>query len=130
MACAPAPDGGFQGPAPDSCGPGGGGVTAAGDWTGSMMRSTARVTHSLATAQYTASGARRAAAAARLAELGRGVRRGCLLDDLLVAPLDGALALAQVHHCAVARAEDLHLDVPRVLHVLLQEHACGQGSGP
>jgi hypothetical protein len=38
-------------------------------------------------------------------------RRGRLLDDLLVAALDGALALAEVHEVAVAVAEDLDLDV-------------------
>ena len=56
---------------------------------------------------------------AKLAVDGRG--RG-LLHDLLVAALDGALALEQVDHVAVGVAEDLHLDVARVRDVALQEH--------
>ena len=36
---------------------------------------------------------------------------GALLDDLLVAALDRALALEEVHHVAVGVPEDLHLDV-------------------
>ncbi len=50
-------------------------------------------------------------------------RRGRLLDDLLVAPLDRAFALAQVDDVAVAVAEDLDLDVARLDHVFLDEHA-------
>ncbi len=42
---------------------------------------------------------------------------------LLVAALDGALALAQVDAVAVAVAKDLHLHVVRLLNVLLHEHA-------
>ncbi len=42
-----------------------------------------------------------------------------LLDQLLVAALDRALALAQVHDVAVMIAEDLVLDVPRRLEILL-----------
>ena len=38
---------------------------------------------------------------------------GRLLDDLLVAALDRALALAEVHERAVPVAEYLHLDVAR-----------------
>ena len=56
---------------------------------------------------------------AELAVDGRGRR---LLHDLLVAALDGALALEQVDHVAVGVAEDLHLDVARVRDVALQEH--------
>ena len=43
------------------------------------------------------------------------VERGAraLLDQLLVAALHRAVALAQVHHLAVAVAHDLDLDVPR-----------------
>ena len=54
-----------------------------------------------------------AAGAHALAQLGvrRGRRR--LLDDLLVAALDAALALAQVDDVAVPVAQHLHLDVPR-----------------
>ena len=50
---------------------------------------------------------------------GRG--RG-LLDDLLVAALDRAFPLEQVHHGAAAVPDDLHLDVPRVGDVPLGEH--------
>ena len=46
-------------------------------------------------------------------------RRRRLLDQLLMAPLDRALALAEVHDLAVLVAEDLELDVPRRLDVLL-----------
>jgi hypothetical protein len=59
-----------------------------------------------------------------LSEVWCRVRRGRLLHDFLVAALDGALALAQVHNGAAAIAKDLHLDVARMQHVLLQEHAC------
>ena len=44
------------------------------------------------------------------------------LDHLLVAPLRGAVALEQVHERAVLVAEDLHLDVARAAHQLLQVH--------
>jgi hypothetical protein len=43
--------------------------------------------------------------------LGGQLRAGGDLDQLLVAPLDRAVALEQVHHVAEAVAEDLHLDV-------------------
>ena len=54
---------------------------------------------------------------------GRGVqqRRRRLLDDLLVAPLQTALALAEVHHVAVSVGEHLHLDMPGVQHEPLEE---------
>ena len=42
------------------------------------------------------------------------------LDDLLVAALHGAVALVEVHEVAVAVTEDLHLDVPRAAHQLLE----------
>ena len=45
--------------------------------------------------------------------------RGRLFDQLLVAALDRALALAQVHDVAVMIAEDLELDVARRLEILL-----------
>jgi hypothetical protein len=45
---------------------------------------------------------------------------GRFLDQLLVAPLDRALALAEVNDVAVMIAEDLDLDVARVLDVLLE----------
>ena len=44
------------------------------------------------------------------------------LDDLLVAPLQGAVALEQVHDVALVVREDLHLDVPGAQHGLLDEH--------
>ena len=46
-----------------------------------------------------------------------------LLDDLLVAALDRAFALAQVDDVAVLVAEHLDLDVARVLDELLDEDA-------
>ena len=58
-----------------------------------------------------------------LARLGIEQRRGRLLDDLLVAALDGAFALAQVDDVAVLVAQHLDLDVARVLDELLDEHA-------
>ncbi len=48
-------------------------------------------------------------------------RRG-FLDYLLVAPLHGAVAFAQRDHLALAIAEQLHLDVPRVHHILFDEY--------
>ncbi len=44
------------------------------------------------------------------------------LHDLLVAPLHRAVALEEVDHVALGVGEDLHLDVPRVHHRLLDEH--------
>ena len=54
---------------------------------------------------------------------GRGVqqRRRRLLDDLLVAALQAALALAEVDDVAVAVGEHLDLDVPGVQHESLEE---------
>ena len=43
------------------------------------------------------------------------------LDDFLMASLDGAVALVQVHHVAVCVAHDLHFDVARLFHVLFDE---------
>ena len=54
-----------------------------------------------------------------LAQLGVDGGRGRLLDELLVAALDRAVALAEVDHVAVRVGEHLHLDVPRVLEVPL-----------
>ena len=45
----------------------------------------------------------------------RDQRRRALLDHLLMAALNRALALAQVHHVAVAVAQQLNFDVPRAL---------------
>ena len=50
--------------------------------------------------------------------VGDGDRRA-LLEQLLMAALDRALALAEVHHGAVVVAEHLELDVAGVLDVLL-----------
>ena len=68
-----------------------------------------------------------------LAHLRRHRRAGALLDELLVAPLDGAVALPQVHHVAVLVADELDLDVAGLGEVTLQVHAAvaeaGQGLG-
>ena len=48
------------------------------------------------------------------------VRRRRDLDDLLVAPLDRAVALEEVHEAAAPVGQDLHLDVPRAHHGLLE----------
>ena len=53
----------------------------------------------------------------------RHARRGGLLDDLLVAALQRAVALEQMHDIAVPVAEHLHLDVARLQNVFLDEHA-------
>ncbi len=50
-------------------------------------------------------------------------RRRRLLDDLLVAPLQRAVALEEMHDVAVAVAEHLHLDVARLHHDLFDQHA-------
>ena len=50
-------------------------------------------------------------------------RRRRLLDDLLVPPLDRAVALEEVDDVAARVAEDLELDVPRLLDVALEEQA-------
>ena len=49
-------------------------------------------------------------------------RRRRLLDELLVASLDGAVALAEVDDVAVSVGEHLDLDVPRILEVALDVH--------
>jgi hypothetical protein len=49
--------------------------------------------------------------------------RGRFLDHLLVAALERAVALEQVHDVAVAVAEHLHLDVARREDVFLNQHA-------
>ena len=48
------------------------------------------------------------------------IRRRRALDHLLVAALDRAVALEQVHEIAVGVAEDLHLDVARPAHQLFE----------
>ena len=55
--------------------------------------------------------------AARSSGDDRGARR--LFDELLVAPLDRAVALEQMHRVAVAVRENLHLHVPGTQKVLL-----------
>ena len=65
----------------------------------------------------------------------RQIRRGCLLDDLLVTPLDRAVAVADDPHGAVGVGHDLHLDVPGTRQIGLDEHGlvaegrAGLGSG-
>ena len=46
-------------------------------------------------------------------------RRRRLFEQLLMAPLDRALALAEMHHGAVMIAHHLHLDMARVLEIFL-----------
>src|SRR5436309_5025218 len=50
------------------------------------------------------------------------LRRRRLLDQLLVASLDGAVALAQEHDLALRIGDDLRLDVSGVIDVPLEEH--------
>ncbi len=57
-------------------------------------------------------------------ELGRDRGRGRLLEHLLVAALERAVALAEVDRRAVGVCEDLDLDVARILHVLLDVDRC------
>ena len=49
--------------------------------------------------------------------------RGRLLDHLLVAALRRAVALEQMHGIAVIVAENLHLDMARLLDIFLDQHA-------
>ena len=56
--------------------------------------------------------------------------RRCLLDDLLVAALDAALPLEQRHRVAVGVGQHLHLDVPGVPQVALEEHRCRRRRPP
>ena len=58
---------------------------------------------------------RRFAHGAAQVRMRRHQRRGTLFDHLLMAPLDGTLALAQVDHVAVAVAQHLNLYVARAL---------------
>ena len=57
-----------------------------------------------------------------LAQLGIQVRGRGQFDDLLVAPLDTAVALVEVNHIGVGVGEDLHLDMTWVEYRLLEEH--------
>ena len=61
--------------------------------------------------------------AQRAPQLVRDHRRRRLLDHLLVAPLQRALALAERDHVAVRVPDHLHLDVPRARQEALEEHA-------
>ena len=54
-------------------------------------------------------------------DVGRQAETGGDLDDLLVAALDGAIALVEVDDVAVAVAEDLHLDMFRARDVFFEE---------
>ncbi|MCY1296405.1 hypothetical protein D9M70_457910 [compost metagenome] len=58
-----------------------------------------------------------------LAGLGVEERRGCLLDDLLVAALDRAFALAEIERVAILVAKHLDLDVTRLRHEFFDEDA-------
>ena len=60
-------------------------------------------------------------AAQRLSQLGRDVRSRRDFHDLLVPPLDRAIALEQMDGVALGVGEDLHLDVPRAAYGLLNE---------
>ena len=53
-------------------------------------------------------------------QLRRGHRRGRLLHQLLVPPLDRAFALAQMDQVPVSVAQHLHLDVPGRIQITLQ----------
>ncbi len=57
-----------------------------------------------------------------VAELGVDGRRRRLLDELLVPPLDRAVALAEMDDSAVVVGEDLNLDVPRIVEIPLHVH--------
>src|SRR6185369_17808041 len=50
-------------------------------------------------------------------------RRGRFLDDFLVSPLDGALALEDMDDVAMRIAEDLKFNVTRIAKILLDEYA-------
>ncbi len=49
-------------------------------------------------------------------------RRAGFLQQLLVAPLQAAVALAEMHHVAVAVGQHLQLDMARVVEILLDVH--------
>ena len=57
-------------------------------------------------------------------------RAGALLNHLLVAPLDAALALRQRHHIAVGVCNQLDLNVAGVLNELLHKQAVVAKAGP
>ena len=72
----------------------------------------------------------------RLAGLLADEGRGGLLDDLLVAALDGAFPLEQVNHVTVVVGQHLNLHVPGLRDVTLgvdgvvAKSGAGQGPGP
>ena len=68
------------------------------------------------------SGERDGVGADPVPQLGVEVGRGRDLDHLLVAALHRAVALVEVDDVALGVGEDLHLDVARVDHRLLEEH--------
>ena len=66
----------------------------------------------------------------RRAQRGREAGRGRLLEHLLMAPLDGAVALADRDDGSVRVGEQLHLDVARPLEVALAvERPVAEGAG-
>src|SRR5262249_52981485 len=58
-----------------------------------------------------------------LAQLATHRWRRALLDDLLMAPLNRALALAEMNAVAVTVGEHLNLDMPGPLEIALEIHA-------
>ena len=52
-------------------------------------------------------------------------RRWCLFDHLLMPPLQGTFALEQGEQITVAVADDLHLDVPWIIDIFLDQQ-CGR----
>jgi hypothetical protein len=70
-------------------------------------------------------------AADALAQLRRHLDRWRFFQQLLMAPLDAALALTQAHHVAVLVGQHLKLDVARPLDELLHvEIAVAEGRPP
>src|SRR5207302_610726 len=56
------------------------------------------------------------------ANAGGEVCGGRNLDNLLVAPLYGAIAFVKMQQVAMMIAKDLHLEMPRARQILFQEH--------
>ena len=61
--------------------------------------------------------------AERLSQLGRNVRSRRDFNDLLVPPLDRAIALEQMDRVALGVGEDLYLDMPRTSYGLLNKRS-------
>ena len=55
-------------------------------------------------------------------ELARNAGRGRLFDHFLVAPLHGAIALAEIHRIAMLVGQNLNFNMPRVLEEFLHVH--------